>query len=277
MDEIITLQELLKRLDKYNHKELHVHHTWRPDHTTYFKKPDPLYWQQAMRNFHVNTNGWNDIGQHVTLLPDGRFVTGRPFNKNPASISGYNTGAFAVEMIGNFDKGNDRFEGKQKDSMIKLARYFDQKGRYIRFHRENASKTCPGTGIDKNEFMKEVKGEDKLRYGKTLRKGDKGSVVKQLQQDLIALGYSKYMQPYGADGSFGAATENAVKAFQKDNKLSVDGIAGPKTQAKIDELRKKNASDYKKMYNDAKKQADEYKKMYNDAKAKLDQIKKIVG
>lgn len=277
MDEIITLQELLKRLDKYNHKELHVHHTWRPDHTTYFKKPDPLYWQQAMRNFHVNTNGWNDIGQHVTLLPDGRFVTGRPFNKNPASISGYNTGAFAVEMIGNFDKGNDRFEGKQKDSMIKLARYFDQKGRYIRFHRENASKTCPGTGIDKNEFMKEVKGEDKLRYGKTLRKGDKGSVVKQLQQDLIALGYGKYMQSYGADGSFGAATENAVKAFQKDNKLSVDGVAGPKTQAKIDELMKKNASDYKKMYDDAKKQADEYKKMYNNAKAKLDQIKKIVG
>ena len=135
MDEIITLQELLKRLDKYNHKELHIHHTWQPDHKTYNNKPDGLYWQKAMRNFHVNTNGWNDIGQHVTLLPDGRFVTGRPFNKNPASISGYNTGAFAVEMIGNFDKGNDRFEGKQKDSMIKLARYFDQKGRYIRFHR----------------------------------------------------------------------------------------------------------------------------------------------
>lgn len=282
MDEIITLQELLKRLDKYNHKELHVHHTWRPDHTTYFKKPDPLYWQQAMRRYHKENNGWNDIGQHVTLLPDGRFVTGRDFGRDPASIKGYNTKAFAVEMLGDFDKGNDRFEGKQKDSMIKLARYFDQKGRYIRFHRENSSKTCPGTGIDKNEFMKEVKGkevkgEDKLRYGKTLRKGDKGSVVKQLQQDLIALGYGKYMQPYGADGSFGAATENAVKAFQKDNKLSVDGVAGPKTQAKIDELMKKNASDYKKMYNDAKKQADEYKKMYNDAKAKLDQIKKIVG
>lgn len=282
MDEIITLQELLKRLDKYNHKELHVHHTWRPDHETYFKKPDPLYWQAAMRRYHKENNGWNDIGQHVTLLPDGRFVTGRDFGRDPASIKGYNTKAFAVEMLGDFDKGNDRFEGKQKDSMIKLARYFDQKGRYIRFHRENASKTCPGTGIDKNEFMKEVKGkevkgEDKLRYGKTLRKGDKGSVVKQLQQDLIALGYSKYMQPYGADGSFGAATENAVKAFQKDNKLSVDGVAGPKTQAKIDELMKKNASDYKKMYNDAKKQADEYKKMYNDAKAKLDQIKKIVG
>ncbi len=122
-----------------------------------------------------------------------------------------------------------------------------------------------------------VKEDPNLRYGQVLKKGAKGVQVKKLQEDLIKLGYGKYMQPYGADGSFGAATENAVKAFQKDNKLSVDGVAGPKTQAKIDDLMKKNASDYKKMYNDAKKQADEYKKMYNDAKAKLDQIKKIVG
>jgi len=42
--------------------------------------------------------------------------------------------------------------------MLKLARYFYDKGRYIRFHRENAPKTCPGTSIDKNTFMKEVIG-----------------------------------------------------------------------------------------------------------------------
>ena len=98
------------------------------------------------------------LGQHVTLLPDGKFVTGRDFGKTPASIQGYNTGAFAVEMLGNFDIGNDKFEGPQKESMIKLARYFYSKGCYIRFHRENAPKTCPGTSIDKNEFMKEVMG-----------------------------------------------------------------------------------------------------------------------
>ncbi len=227
-DKIINLAELLKMLEKYDHRELHVHHTWRPDHETYFKKPDPLYWQQAMRNFHVNTNGWNDIGQHVTLLPDGRFVTGRDFGRDPASIKGYNTGAFAVEMVGNFDIGKDVLEGWQRESIIGLARWFDQQGKYIRFHRENSSKTCPGSGISKDKFMREVKGD------MALRKGDKGNDVKKLQEDLIKLGYN--LDPYGADGSFGAKTETTVMKFQRDHGLEVDGKAGPKTQAKIAEL-----------------------------------------
>ena len=157
-DRILTFEELIKQLEKYTYKELHVHHTWKPDHSNWRSKPDGLYWNQSMRNYHVNTRGWQDIGQHVTLLPDGKFVTGRDFGKTPASIQGYNTGAFAVEMLGNFDIGNDKFEGPQKESMIKLARYFYSKSCYIRFHRENAPKTCPGTSIDKNEFMKEVMG-----------------------------------------------------------------------------------------------------------------------
>ena len=76
MDRIINIDELFICWQNITIKNL-LHHTWRPNHETYFNKPDPLYWQQAMRRYHIDTNGWNDIGQHVTLLPDGRFVTGR--------------------------------------------------------------------------------------------------------------------------------------------------------------------------------------------------------
>jgi hypothetical protein len=161
--EILTLDQLLQRLEAYNHKELHVHHTWRPDHKTYAsaaaKNEDEraLQRQQAFYDYHVNTRGWKDIGQHVTLLPDGRFVTGRDFGSNPASIQGHNSGAFACEMIGNFDTGHDSFRGPQRESMIGLARWFDGRGKYVRFHRENAAKTCPGTGISKANFMAEVR------------------------------------------------------------------------------------------------------------------------
>lgn len=67
-----------------------------------------------------------------------------------------------------------------------------------------------------------------------LCKGDSGSEVKTLQENLISLGYS--CGSAGADGDFGAKTEIAVKSFQEANGLIVDGKAGEKTQAKIEKL-----------------------------------------
>lgn len=62
-----------------------------------------------------------------------------------------------------------------------------------------------------------------------LRRGSKGADVTKLQTALSAQGYDCG----AADGIFGAATENAVRAFQKDNGLAVDGIAGRDTQAAL--------------------------------------------
>nr|WP_238159026.1 peptidoglycan-binding domain-containing protein [Priestia megaterium] len=65
--------------------------------------------------------------------------------------------------------------------------------------------------------------------GTVLKKGSKGNAVKELQQKLTSLGYNTK----GTDGIFGANTEAAVRNFQKDNKLAVDGIAGPNTLTAI--------------------------------------------
>lgn len=65
-----------------------------------------------------------------------------------------------------------------------------------------------------------------------IRKGDKGAKVKALQKRLIALGYA--LPKYGADGSFGAETDAAVRKFQRDHGLAVDGIVGPNTQKALD-------------------------------------------
>ena len=62
---------------------------------------------------------------------------------------------------------------------------------------------------------------------RVLKKGSKGADVKALQGLLIAQGYS--CGSYGADGDFGAATDAAVRKYQKDKRLTVDGEAGPKT------------------------------------------------
>lgn len=58
-----------------------------------------------------------------------------------------------------------------------------------------------------------------------IKKGSTGEDVRKLQSQLIKLGYLSG----SADGDFGIATENALKAFQRRNGLTADGIAGRAT------------------------------------------------
>lgn len=68
-----------------------------------------------------------------------------------------------------------------------------------------------------------------------LKYGAEGADVKQLQQYLVQLGYD--LGKWGTDGEFGDMTELAVKAFQREHKLDVDGQYGPKSHtAMLDAL-----------------------------------------
>ncbi|NSJ92046.1 peptidoglycan-binding protein, partial [Coprococcus sp. MSK.21.13] len=51
--------------------------------------------------------------------------------------------------------------------------------------------------------------------------------VKIIQENLMEKGYM--VGSYEADGYFGTATFNAIKKFQRDNGLMVDGIVGKET------------------------------------------------
>lgn len=83
--------------------------------------------------------------------------------------------------------------------------------------------------------------------GTILKKGSSGSQVKALQKRLIAASFS--LPKYGADGSYGNETVQAVKALQKKAGIAVDGIYGPATEkalAGIEAKKKKSSSSSKK-------------------------------
>jgi len=66
----------------------------------------------------------------------------------------------------------------------------------------------------------------------TLRRGSVGKYVVECQEALLARGYS--VGKKGADGKYGQNTQTAVKQFQQDNGLVVDGICGPLTWAALE-------------------------------------------
>ena len=88
--------------------------------------------------------------------------------------------------------------------------------------KEKLSSRCTHWAIPKG-----LEGGDLPVTFPTLRKGSKGEYVTLLQTKLIQQGYD--LSPYGADGSFGAKTEAAVKQFQRDHGLASDGVVGQRT------------------------------------------------
>lgn len=74
----------------------------------------------------------------------------------------------------------------------------------------------------------------------SLRRGERGDAVAALQLALVDLGFAMPRSTGGGkqlpDGIFGPETEEAVKAFQRANGLTADGIAGRLTFAALEPL-----------------------------------------
>lgn len=66
---------------------------------------------------------------------------------------------------------------------------------------------------------------DTLAVPTLSKRGSRGEEVKKIQQKLKDLG----LYSIAVDGIYGAKTEEAVRAFQRQKGLSADGIAGPNT------------------------------------------------
>ncbi len=188
-----TVEEYLKHLKSIQIerpiREIHLHHTWRPTKKGYErskKKEEVIY---GMYIYHTKTKGWSDIAQHLSLAPDGTLWDGRDINREPASIKGHNKDAFMIEMIGNFDEGNEKLEGAQLDSLVKLLKglfkIFNTKK--LVFHREYSTKTCPGTGVDKNEILEKI---NNVAEEKVSILGKSEASKEQMKQYLLSINSS---------------------------------------------------------------------------------------
>ncbi|TFZ54827.1 N-acetylmuramoyl-L-alanine amidase [Methylorubrum sp. Q1] len=134
--------------------QVHMHHTWRPNHAQY-KGVSTI---KAMHDYHVNTNGWSDIAQHVSIAPDGTIWTGRPWNQSPASAAGHNSrSVFMFETIGDFDAGRDVLRAAQLQAVVAVIGTVLSPGalnaQSLRFHNEMSSKSCPGTSVRKDDIL----------------------------------------------------------------------------------------------------------------------------
>lgn len=139
---------------------VHMHHTWKPEHK-HFRGHETIV---GMWRSHTVERGFRDIAQHISIDPEGFIWLGRDWNLAPASAAGHNgnsaAGPFMFETIGNFDLGHDRLEGAQHACVIgviaTLQQHFKLAPESLMFHNMMASKSCPGTGVDRDTVIAEV-------------------------------------------------------------------------------------------------------------------------
>lgn len=140
---------------------VHMHHTGKPDRSGFDGHPAII----EMWRHHTRDKGWRDIAQHITIDPVGKIWLGRNWDMPPVSAAGHNGnsafGPFMIELVGNFDRGYDLFDGVQSQAAISVIALvqarFNLTGDTLVFHNAMSARGCPGSGMDRAEILLRVK------------------------------------------------------------------------------------------------------------------------
>ena len=110
---------------------------------------------EQIRNYHVNSRGWRDIGYHYVITLDGKIHAGRNVDINGAHCTGHNVQSIGVCYIGGVDKkgkAKDTRTEAQKASLISLVRkllqLYNLPTTKVFGHYQFAKKACPSFKIE---------------------------------------------------------------------------------------------------------------------------------
>lgn len=126
-----------------------IHHSLTKDGKT-------VDWD-AIKRYHVETNGWSDIGYHIGVERINGLLTcltGRPINQTGAHCKGHNN-TIGICIVGNFDIAPPDNSLLRYSAVVAAAqlRMFDLPVSSVHKHHEYHPKSCPGTQFPWNTFI----------------------------------------------------------------------------------------------------------------------------
>ncbi|MEQ8409112.1 MAG: N-acetylmuramoyl-L-alanine amidase [Gammaproteobacteria bacterium] len=103
---------------------------------------------REIRSWHVDGNGWDDIGYHYVIRRDGSLEDGRPIEHTGAHAAGHNHDSVGICLVGG--KGDDNepefnytmAQIKKLHALISILRE-QFPGIEVIGHRDVSSKACP--------------------------------------------------------------------------------------------------------------------------------------
>ena len=108
----------------------------------------------TIRDWHVNGNGWRDIGYHLVIRRDGSVEKGRDINDSGALAAGYNSKSIGLCLVGGMAEDNsaeDNFTAQQWTSLLATVKELevDFPNAKVIGHNEISEKECPSFDVQK--------------------------------------------------------------------------------------------------------------------------------
>lgn len=177
----------------------------------------------------MDSRGWSDIGYSWIVDRHGDAYVGRGWGIVGAHTRGHNSTAIGIAYLGDGDKHVPIAALRSIRRLCDDAKAIYRKDLRIGCHSDVGKTHCPGDVlrrwvrdgllVDDPIGTPPVTANPISPNRALLRRGSRGKDVEMLQ---ARLGIRR-------DGIFGPQTEAAVRTFQRERRLAVDGIVGPNT------------------------------------------------
>ncbi|GAA3805298.1 N-acetylmuramoyl-L-alanine amidase [Sphaerisporangium flaviroseum] len=193
---------------------------------------------KSIQSFHMDGNGWLDIGYSMAACPHRKVFVGRgPGHLPAANGPGLNSGHYAVlGLVGN--SGLVKPPDGMLDGIVDAIEYLRDKGgagKEIKGHRDGYSTDCPGAAL--YEWVKKgaprpggqpgPTDPDPVRHprfpGRLLKYPPvmRGEDVRTWQAQMDKRGWT-----IDVDGAYGPGSREVCRDFQQEQRLGVDGVVG---------------------------------------------------
>lgn len=123
--------------------EVVLHHSWRPSRAQY----EGASTVRGIQRFHQRAQGWDDVGYHYLVGPDGVVFRGRPDDAVGAHCVP-NSGKLGICVLGDYDPDADEVTDEAwrsvRSLVLRIAGRYDIGPGELTGHRDYSPKSCPG-------------------------------------------------------------------------------------------------------------------------------------
>lgn len=209
---------------------------------------------QEVHKWHINRS-WSGIGYHYFISRNGQIFRGRPEDTVGAHATGHNSKSIGVCFEGDYT--SQTMPTAQLEAGKELVAYLKDKYKITKVvgHRDLMATSCPGVKFPFFEIANAKKNDTKENLVLSFQKaaqadgfqfpkygcdGDYGNETKSVMQKCVVKKRLVYKYKNATklvqrllslvqDGLCGRDTDAAIRKFQKENNLTVDGCVGVST------------------------------------------------